>query len=114
MSLSIVSRSMEGVTVLDLSGRISLGEGAEQVHDAICDLVGKGEKNILLNMAGVSYIDSAGLGELVRAYTTARSQRASVKLLNPSDRVKYVLQLTKLHKFFEIYDDEASALASCK
>lgn len=114
MPLTIVSRSMDGVTVLDLSGRISLGEGAEQVHDTVCGLVGEGQKAILLNMASVSYIDSAGLGELVRAYTTARSQRASVKLLSPSDRVKYVLQITRLHKFFEIYDDESSALASCK
>jgi len=114
MPLSIVSRSIDGVTVLDLSGRISLGEGAEQVRDAICDLVDKGQKAILLNMGNVSYIDSAGLGELISAYTTARKRAASVKLLSPSDRVKYVLKLTSLHKFFEIYEDEASALASCK
>ena len=114
MSLSIASRSVDGVTVLDLSGRISLGEGAEQMRDAILDLVGSGQKKILLNMKNVNYVDSAGLGELIRAHGAAKDRAASVKLLSPSDRVKYVLQLTRLHKYFETYEDEGSALASFK
>ena len=114
MSLSIVSRSMDGVTILDLSGRITLGEDSVQVRNTIRDLIGKGQKNILLNMGNVNYIDSAGLGELVSAYTTATNQAASVKLLSLTKKVKDLLQLTKLYTVFDVFDDEASALSSYK
>ena len=74
MALTIASREVDGVTVLDLSGRITLGEGSVQLREAIRDLIGKGQKNILLNLGDVNYIDSSGLGELVSAYTTSRTR----------------------------------------
>ena len=78
MALTIASRGVDGVTVLDLSGRITLGEGSVQLRDAIRDLISKGQKSILLNLGDVNYIDSSGLGELVSAYTTARNQGAGL------------------------------------
>jgi anti-sigma B factor antagonist len=105
---------VDGVVVLDLSGRITLGEGSVQLRDAIRGLIGKGKKNVLLNMGEVSYIDSSGLGELVSAYTTAKNQQAEVKLLKLTRKVHDLLQLTKLYTVFDIKDDEASAIASFK
>jgi anti-sigma B factor antagonist len=114
VALTIASREVDGVTVLDLSGRITLGEGSVQLREAIRDLISKGQKNILLNMGEVNYIDSSGLGELVSAYTTSKNQGAALKLLSLTKKVKDVLQLTKLYTVFDIYDDEASAIASYK
>ena len=114
MALTIASREVDGVVVLDLNGRITLGEGSVQLRDAIRGLIGKGKKNILLNMGEVSYIDSSGLGELVSAYTTAKNQQAEVKLLKLTRKVHDLLQLTKLYTVFDIKDDEASAIASFK
>ena len=114
MALSIASREVDGVTVLDLNGRITLGEGSVQLRDAIRDLIGKGQKSILLNLSEVNYIDSSGLGELVSAYTTARNQGAALKLLGLSKKVNDLLQLTKLYTVFDMYDDEASGIASYK
>ncbi len=114
VALTIASREVDGVTVLDLSGRITLGEGSVQLRDAIRDLISKGQKNILLNLGEVSYIDSSGLGELVSAYTTSKNQGASLKLLKLTKRVHDVLQLTKLYTVFDIFDDEASAIGSYK
>ena len=114
MALTIASREVDGVVVLDLSGRITLGEGSVQLRDAIRALIGQGKKNVLLNMGEVNYIDSSGLGELVSAYTTAKNQQAEVKLLNLTRKVHDLLQLTKLYTVFDIKDDEASAIASFK
>ena len=114
MALTIASREVDGVIVLDLSGRITLGEGSVQLRDAIRDLISKGSKSILLNLGDVNYIDSSGLGELVSAFTTAKNQQADVKLLNLTKKVHDLLQLTKLYTVFDIYDDEASAIASFK
>jgi len=114
VALTIASREVDGVTVLDLSGRITLGEGSVQLRDAIRDLIGKGQKSILLNLSDVNYIDSSGLGELVSAYTTARNQSAALKLLGLTKKVNDLLQLTKLYTVFDIYDDEASGIASYK
>ena len=114
MALTIASRVVDGVVVLDLSGRITLGEGSVQLRDAIRGLISKGDKNILLNLGDVNYIDSSGLGELVSAYTTAKNQQAEVKLLNLTKKVHDLLQLTKLYTVFDINDDEASAIASFK
>ena len=114
MALTIASREVDGVTVLDLGGRITLGEGSVQLREAIRDLIGKGVKNILLNLGDVNYIDSSGLGELVSAYTTSKNQGASLKLLGLTKKVKDVLQLTKLYTVFDIYDAEATAIASYK
>jgi anti-sigma B factor antagonist len=105
---------VDGVTVLELSGRITLGEGSVQLRDAIRDLIGKGQKLILLDLGEVSYIDSSGLGELVSAYTSAKNQGATLKLLKLTKKVHDLLQLTKLYTVFDIYDDEASAIASFK
>ena len=114
MALTIASREVDGVTVLVLSGRITLGEGSVQLREAVRDLISKGSKTILLNMGDVNYIDSSGLGELVSAYTTAKNQGAQVKLLNLTKKVKDVLQLTKLYTVFDVYEDEASAISSFK
>lgn len=114
MALTIASREVDGVTVVDLSGRITLGEGSVQLRDAIRELISKGQTRILLNLAEVSYIDSSGLGELVSAYTTAKNQGATLKLLKLTKKVHDLLQLTKLYTVFDISDDEASAIASFK
>jgi anti-sigma B factor antagonist len=114
VALAIASREVDGVTVLELSGRITLGEGSVQLRDAIRDAIAKGQRNILVDLGEVSYIDSSGLGELVSAYTTARNQGAKLKLLKLTKKVHDLLQLTKLYTVFDIYDDEASAIASFK
>ncbi|MBX6360137.1 STAS domain-containing protein [Pseudacidobacterium ailaaui] len=112
MSMKLSTRQVDGVTILDLSGRITLGEGSVQLRDAIRDLLGKGQKKILLNLADVNYIDSSGIGELVSAYTTVRNQGGELKLLNLTKKVHDLLQITKLYTVFDIKDDEASAIAS--
>ena len=114
MALTIASREVDGVTILDLGGRITLGEGSVQLRDAIRGLISKGKKSILLNLGDVNYIDSSGLGELVSAFTTAKNQQAEVKLLNLTKKVHDLLQLTKLYTVFDIQDDEAGAIASFK
>ncbi len=114
MALTIASREVDGVTILDLNGRITLGEGSVQLRDAIRDLISKGQKSILLNLGNVNYIDSSGLGELVSAFTTAKNQGADVKLLQLTKKVHDLLQLTKLYTVFDVKDDEASAIASFK
>jgi anti-sigma B factor antagonist len=114
VALTIASREVAGVSVLDLSGRITLGEGSVQLREAIRGLIGNGKKKILLNLGDVNYIDSSGLGELVSAFTTAKNQQAEVKLLNLTRKVHDLLQLTKLVTVFDIKDNEASAIASFK
>lgn len=112
MALTIASREVDGVTVLDCGGRITLGEGSVQLREAIRDIIGKGAKNILLDLGDVNYIDSSGLGELVSGFTTAKNQGATLKLLNLTKKVHDLLQLTKLYTVFDIYDDEAHAISS--
>ena len=114
MALSIASREVDGVTVLDLSGRITLGEGSVQLRDSIRDLLAKGQKKILLNLGDVNYIDSSGIGELVSAYTTVRNQGGELKLLNLTKKVHDLLQITKLYTVFDIRDDETAAIGSFK
>jgi anti-sigma B factor antagonist len=106
------SRQIDGVTVLDLSGRITLGEGSVILRDTIRDLIGHGQKKILLNLGDVSYIDSSGIGELVSAFTTVRNQGGELKLLNLTKKVHDLLQITKLYTVFDIKDDEATAIKS--
>ena len=112
MSMKISTRQVDGITILDLSGRITLGEGSVQLRDSVRDLLGKGQKKILLNLGDVNYIDSSGIGELVSAYTTVRNQGGELKLLNLTRKVHDLLQITKLYTVFDIKDDEASAIAS--
>ncbi len=112
MSMKASTRQVDGITILDLSGRITLGEGSVQFRDAVRDLLSKGSKKILLNLGDVNYIDSSGIGELVSAYTTVRNQGGDLKLLNLTKKVHDLLQITKLYTVFDIKDDEASAVAS--
>ncbi len=113
-SVKISTRQVDGVTILDMSGRITLGEGSVQLRDAVRDLLGKGQKHILLNLGDVTYIDSSGIGELVSAFTTAKNQGGELKLLNLTRKVHDLLQITKLYTVFDVKDDEASAIASFK
>jgi anti-sigma B factor antagonist len=104
------SRRVDGVTIMDLSGRITLGEGSVMLRDQIRELLGKGEKKILLNLGDVTYIDSSGIGELVSAFTTVRNQGGELKLLNLTKKVHDLLQITKLYTVFDVKDDETSAI----
>jgi len=112
VTMKASTRQMDGVTIVDLSGRITLGEGSVVLRDAIRDLVGKGNKRILLNLGDVTYIDSSGIGELVSAFTTVRNQGGELKLLNLTKKVHDLLQITKLYTVFDVKDDEASAIAA--
>ena len=114
MSMKVSTRQVDGITILDLSGRITLGEGSVQLRDGVRDLLSKGQKHILLNLGNVNYIDSSGIGELVSAYTTVRNQGGELKLLNLTKKVHDLLQITKLYTVFDIKDDEATAIASFK
>ena len=104
------TRQVGGVTIVDLSGRITLGEGSVILRDSIRDLVSKGKNKILLNLADVTYIDSSGIGELVSAFTTVRNQSGELKLLKLTKKVHDLLQITKLYTVFDIKDDEATAV----
>ena len=114
MSMKSSTREVNGVTVVDLSGRITLGEGSVMLRDLVRDLLAKGNKKILLNLGDVTYIDSSGIGELVSAFTTVRNGGGELKLLNLTKKVHDLLQITKLYTVFDIKDDEASAIASYK
>src|ERR1700730_10281741 len=105
-------RAVVDVTVLDLKGKITLGEGDELLKDKVNSLVNQGKKKIILNLAGVQYIDSAGLGEVVRTYTPGSRQGGSLKLLNLTKRITDLLSITKLLTVFETYDSEAEAVRS--
>jgi len=106
------TRQVDGITIVDLSGRITLGEGSVVLRDLVRDLLGKGSKHILLNLGDVTYIDSSGIGELVSAYNTVRNGGGELKLLNLTKKVHDLLQITKLYTVFDIKDDEAQAVAS--
>lgn len=106
------TRKVDNITIVDLSGRITLGEGSVVLRDTVRDLIGKGEKKILLNLGEVTYIDSSGIGELVSAFTTVRNQGGELKLLNLTKKVHDLLQITKLYTVFDVKDDEAVAIQS--
>ena len=112
MDLKVKTREVSGVTVLDLSGKITLGDGALTLREAVKDVQAKGQKKILLNLADVNYIDSAGIGDLVSAFTSVKNSGGSLKLLQLTKKVKDVLQITKLYTVFDVEDDEAAAIAS--
>ena len=112
MSMKATIRPVDSVTVIDISGRITLGEGCTQLRELIRDLLSKGQKNILLNLADVTYIDSSGIGELVSGYTGVARQGGALKLLNLTKKVHDLLQITKLYTVFDVHDDEAKAVAS--
>ena len=112
MSLKSSERQVDGITVLDLSGRITLGEGSVVLRDTIREVLGKGQKKILLNLGDVTYIDSSGIGELVSAFTAVRKEGGELKLLNLTKKVHDLLQITKLYTVFDVKDDEATAIGS--
>jgi anti-sigma B factor antagonist len=112
VSIQVSTRQVGDVSVVDVAGRITLGEGASTLRETIRDLAAKGNKKILLNLGDVSYIDSSGIGELVSAYTTVTNQGGSLKLLGLTKRVKDVLQITKLYTVFDVFDSETSAVRS--
>jgi anti-sigma B factor antagonist len=110
--LEVKERQAGDVTILDLRGEVRIGEGSIALRDAIRNLADSGKKKLLLNLAGVSYIDSSGIGELIANYTTITRQGGQLKLLKLTDRVQNLLVITKLLTVFDSYEDEAEALKS--
>ncbi|WP_116437398.1 MULTISPECIES: STAS domain-containing protein [unclassified Frankia] len=110
--MKINRRQQNGVTILDLSGTITVGEGDIELREAVNDEMENGTRNLLLNCASVTTIDSAGVGGLVSSYTTAQKRGGNLKLLNLSQRANNLLVITKLMSVFEIHDDEKEAVAS--
>ncbi|MFN7949962.1 MAG: STAS domain-containing protein [Blastocatellia bacterium] len=102
------------VTVLDLIGKITIGEGSVQLRDAVSNLLTAGRNRIILNLESVTYVDSSGIGELVSRFTTTKNAGGQLKLLKLTKKIKDLLMITKLLTVFEIYEDEESALASFK
>jgi anti-sigma B factor antagonist len=112
MSLKIETREVAHVTILDITGRIVLGEEIGDLRDAVRTLIAEGKKKIILNLVGVDYIDSSGVGELVGSFTTVRNAGGELKLLNLTQKVHDVLYVTKLYTVFDIKDDEFTAVRS--
>jgi len=112
VSMKATTRQIDSVTVIDVSGRITLGEGCVQLRQLIRDELGKGNKSLLVNLADVTYIDSSGIGELVSAFTAVSNQGGQLKLLKLTKKVHDLLQITKLYTVFDVHDDEAKAVSS--
>jgi anti-sigma B factor antagonist len=112
VNLKVSTRQVDGVSIVDCSGRITLGEGSVVLRDTVKSLLSKGQKKILLNLGDVNYIDSSGIGELVSAYTTVKNQGGELKLLKLTKKVHDLLQITKLYTVFDVKDDEAAAVKS--
>ena len=110
--MKLSTRQVDGVNIVDCSGRITLGEGSVTLRDTVRDLLSKGNKKIILNLAEVNYIDSSGLGHLVSAFTTVRKDGGELKLLKLTNKVHDLMQITRLYTVFDIRDDEAEALKS--
>jgi anti-sigma B factor antagonist len=111
-ALFLTCRAVGPVTIIDLSGKIALGEGSALLRKTIRDLLEGGQTRILLNLGDVNYIDSSGIGELVSAFTAVRSRTGELKLLNLTKKVHDLLQLTKLFTVFEVYSEEDTAVRS--
>ncbi len=112
--LNISERQAGDVTVLDLGGKITIGEGSVSLRGAIRRLMEEGKKKILLNLAQVSYVDSSGIGELVSSFTTINREGGQLKLLNLTQKIQDLLAITKLLTVFDVYEDEATGLNSFK
>ncbi len=110
--LDVKERQAGDVTILDLSGEVRIGEGSIALRDAIRNLADSGKQKVLLNLAGVKYMDSSGIGELIANYTTVKRQGGQLKLLNLTERIQNLLVITKLLTVFDAYDNEAEALNS--
>jgi anti-sigma B factor antagonist len=112
MSMTFKTREVGGVTLVDLSGKITLGEGGMTLREEVRKLLAEGKKKIVLNLGEVNYIDSSGLGELVSAYTAVKNSGGELKLLNLTSKVRDLLVITKLVTVFDVKDDEGSAVSS--
>ena len=110
--LEVTERQAGDVTILDMNGAVRIGEGSIALRDAIRGLADSGKKKVLLNLAGVNYVDSSGIGELIANYTTVSRQGGQLKLLNLTDRIQNLLVITKLLTVFDAYEDEGEALKS--
>jgi anti-sigma B factor antagonist len=110
--MQIHQRTVGDVTIVDLNGKMTLGEGDELLRDKVNSLIQQGQKKIILNLSDVPYIDSAGLGEVVRTYTTVSRQGGSLKLLNLTKRIQDLLAITKLLTVFETFENEQDAIKS--
>ena len=114
MSLNVKTRKVDGVVVIDLSGRLTIGEPVLLLRETLRVQVNDGARQFVLNLGDVSYIDSSGLGELVSAYTTVRNKQGDIKLMNLTTKAKDLLQMTKLLTVFDVYDDEMKAVNALK
>jgi anti-sigma B factor antagonist len=112
MSFKASVRDIGDVTVIDMDGRITLGEGSALLRDLVHQYLGKGRRKIVLNLSGITYIDSTGLGELVSGYRLMKSEGGEIKLLNLNKKISDLLQITKLYTVFDIHRQEAEAMAS--
>jgi anti-sigma B factor antagonist len=112
MSFKATSREIGDVTVIDMDGRITLGEGSALLRDLVRENLSKGRKKIVMNMAGINYIDSTGLGELVSGYRMIKSEGGELKLLSLNKKVTDLLQITKLYTVFDIHSQESQAVAA--
>jgi anti-sigma B factor antagonist len=112
VSANLTTRQVGDVSLVDVSGRITLGEGSSALRQLLRDLLAQGHTKILLNVRNVSYIDSSGIGELVSGFTTVANQGGTLKLLGLTNRIKDLLQITKLYTIFDIHEDEAHAVRS--
>jgi anti-sigma B factor antagonist len=112
MSFKATSREVGDVTLIDMIGRITLGEGSALLRDLVRENLAKGHKKIVMNLAGIQYIDSSGLGELVSGYRLMKSEGGELKLLNLNKKVTDLLEITRLYTVFDIHNQEAQAIAS--
>lgn len=112
MSVQITTRLDGDVTIMDVAGKITLGDGSSALRDKVKDLNASGVKKMLINLGDVNYIDSSGIGELVSAFTTVSNAGGALKLLNLTKRVHDLLQITKLYTVFEVFDSEAVGVKS--
>lgn len=112
MALTAKTRRVGNVAIVDLGGKITLGENTGILRDELRSVLAQGSKNIILNLRDVTYVDSAGLGELVGVYTTATNQGGAVKLLNMQRKMRDLMQITKLHTIFPVFENEQEAVAS--
>ena len=114
MSATVKCRRLDDVVILDISGRITLGEGAVTLRDALQKLLNSGERKLVMNLEDVDYIDSAGLGELVTSFTVVRAQGGQLKLLKLTHRIHDLLQITKLLTVFDAFESETEAIKSLR
>ncbi len=112
MSIKATTRQVNGVTVVDVSGPITLGEGSSTLRETVHGLLNSGQKKILLNLGDVTYIDSSGIGELVNGFTTVTGQGGQLKLLNLTKKVQALLRITRLDRVFDVHDDETAGIRS--